>query len=226
MTPYFYVCRHPEQAYWQLGNLSGTPPPVLLLGWKSSIDAIDEGLPSDIREILAKTMLSQASVVCLVPNAVKRTGPGSRIATRQQNRLASGWLGDRVRDALGVGRPDVTVSSPRDWQHLTEILDEGYCAWWLQNQFLALFNLAEPVPDLGADQTDKLLSDNWADAVMDLGAGCAGVIRPGVDGAVAGFVSGQEGFERQFLRALEGVASELGGSVRCVSETELARAIS
>lgn len=81
--------------------------------------------------------------------------------------------------------------------------DAGY-PWWLQGQVLLLSPPDAAPPVIERHQLLDLFEEDWSREVATLAAaGVAGIVRPGVDGDLAGLLSFTTGFEDALLAALE-----------------------
>jgi hypothetical protein len=104
------------------------------------------------------------------------------------------------------------------------LFKEAGFPWWLQGQVALLSEPEAPPPDVAAEALLALIDDDWASRIGALvGEGVMGVVRPGVDGDVAGVLSMTAAFEQNLLAALEREAVEAGFSWAVLSEEEFGR---
>jgi hypothetical protein len=95
--------------------------------------------------------------------------------------------------------------STTDPQTLMQAFDDAAHPWSMQGQVLLISAPAEAPPGIDRKQLRALLENEWGDAADALSApGVIGVVRPGVDGDLAGLLTLTADAERTSLAALEG----------------------
>jgi hypothetical protein len=87
-----------------------------------------------------------------------------------------------------------------------QAFDDAAHPWSMQGQVLLISAPADaPPPEIDRKQLRALLENEWGDAADALSApGVIGVVRPGVDGDLAGLLTLTADAERMSLAALEG----------------------
>jgi hypothetical protein len=112
--------------------------------------------------------------------------------------------------------------SSRQPEVVTQAFDDPDFPWWLQGQALLLSAPDAAPPDLDEPALMVLFEDDWAGQAASLhSVGVEGVVRPGVDGAVAGTLSLDDAFDRGLLDALEREARLAGMPWSIIREAEL-----
>jgi hypothetical protein len=99
--------------------------------------------------------------------------------------------------------------------------DPGF-PWWLQGQALLLSDPNADPPDIDEPTLLALLEEDWARRAAALEArGVQGVVRPGVDGDVAGLLALSDPFDARLIESMEREARHAGMALAIVSESAL-----
>jgi hypothetical protein len=100
---------------------------------------------------------------------------------------------------------------------------DGGFSWQMQGQAGLLLPFEAPTPNLDRKSLRLLIADGRVDAPARIGLNdTLGLLRPGVDGAVAGLWSFDRALTRALLARLESEAVQIGFEFRLVSETTFA----
>jgi hypothetical protein len=221
------ICREPTQAHWQLGPLPPAQGHVTLVSWSRAPgqndqnDQQDGGVPADVVGVLARALSSVARV----------TFPSSQVAAP----AAQGW--SATADALvrplmspgALGRAWARLRgahipvliSTRESATIGRAFDDPAFPWWLQGQVLLLSVPDVPPPDIDEPALVQLFGDEWAAFASTLEPDVYGALRPGVDGAIAGFLALTDGSERSVLGAIERETRRAGLMWEVVGEADL-----
>jgi hypothetical protein len=196
---------------------------MTLVGWTHATDDQDGGVPQDVAGVLARALTSVARV----------TFPSSR-ASASAAQIWAPFDGGLVRALTGQGvvartaaklrrTPSTgTLVSTRDAEVAMRALDDEGFPWWLQGQVLLLSSPDEAPPDVSAPALMALFEDDWAEQAATLAAlDVQGVVRPGVDGDVAGVLTLTPALEKSLLDALERETRPAGLSWAIVAEAAL-----
>ena len=111
-----------------------------------------------------------------------------------------------------LGRTDLPLLSTRREEAVLGLFDDADHPWWLQGQFALLSPLAAP-PRLSEERPlpSEVVVEEWASCLGDLAeAGVVAVLRPGVDGDVAGLASRSPDILRQLLEQVCRAAADFG----------------
>ena len=199
-----FICPDPRRTEWQLGRLPPAAGRMTLIGWKQEPDPVDAGIPQELGAVLARALASVTRV----------TFPSSVL----HQASANGWSksgGDDVRRlnptaaarvaAVLKGTPGhVLMVSTRNPDTVMQAFEDPGYPWWMQGQVLLLSSPNAPPPEIERNQFLALFRDDWAREAQALAPfGIVAVVRPGVDGAVAGLLSLTTGFNDIVLQALE-----------------------
>ncbi len=196
-----FVCADPVNAHWQLGPLLPAQGHVLLIGWHVLGTSVDGGIPEEVGVTLARALTSIARVSFLVTETDHGvlTAPGDEVC-----HLGAGGFMQQAeavlkREPLNIAM--LSSCSPKTAARMFE--DPGY-PWCLQSQVVLLSTTDAGAPGINRQTLLSLMGDGWVGHVEQLrSCGITGVLRPGVDGDVAGFLSLTEEFSRTLLEALE-----------------------
>jgi hypothetical protein len=133
--------------------------------------------------------------------------------------------GDRVRVVAGKSG-FMALGSTRRPERATGLFDDGAFPWWLQGQVVLLSEPDAAPPDIDEAGLLGLIGDDWTKQGGLLSrAGVRGILRPGVDGDVAGLLSLTGAFERSALGALEREASNCRLAWALLSEASFTSAL-
>lgn len=226
-----FVCRDAVGSHWQHGPLPPGHGTFVLLGWKTPQSTPDAGVPSSIAAALASALTRVAMVTfpCseFGPNPVsEQLNPASGLLTVVA--APAKTAATRFRGVFGRHPPNLVLLSTQDPASARRLFEDALHPWWLQGQF-ALLSDPKHQPEGLSNKHElvfRILEPDWAEVLSDLeleGVNC--IVKPGVDGAVIGFLSVLKGFEDQLLTALknESVASGIGWAE--LSESDFALAL-
>jgi hypothetical protein len=212
-TTSIFVCRDPRGSHWQLGSQPPESGSMTLIGWRQVPDPTDSELPQGVRVVLARALTSVARVT--FPSSLTGASPGAAWTAHgndQVREVTASGLGEHVRSTL-KGRPKklVLVSTRQPTTVMTVFEDAEY-PWWLQGQILMLSAADANPPDVDLETLLALFEDGWTrHAPATSARGLDAVMRPGVDGDLAGLLSFSVASERRLLNALE--AESRGGKL-------------
>jgi hypothetical protein len=178
-----FVCVEPRRSEWQLGALPPSIGRMMLIGWKKDPEPVDGGVPEDVATVFARALTSFGRVTFL-SSAVHASAGG-------------GW--SPFKRAPGPAE----LMSTTDPQTLMQAFDDAAHPWSMQGQVLLISAPAEAPPEIDRKQLKALLENEWGDAALSA-PGVIGVVRPGVDGDLAGLLTLTADAERTSLAALEG----------------------
>jgi hypothetical protein len=184
---------NPVAPHWQLDLTSSSDAELVLVAWRSAEDKSDGGVPLDIANIIARTLAAHARVSFLSSEAcdVRETSTLCvKVALNPIERLHARIKHEPVRIQL-VSTADPNVAS--------RIFYEDGFSWQMQGQIVLLLPAASNPPLLDRKGLGMLMECDWEQALAKLGLRhLLGVMRPGVDGDVAGIWS----FDKAFTQAL------------------------
>jgi hypothetical protein len=221
-----FACREPHSAQWQLGPFPAAGR-AMLIGWKLIPAPSDAGIPAAVAVILANAMTALARVTFLCSgSAQSATANWSPMGDDLIRKIEGDGPLARAK-ALRKGLPARMVlwstQRPEIAQRLFE--DADY-PWWLQGQLVLLSKSDLPPPDLDLKTLIGLLGEDWMAWPARLEAtGVLGVMRPGVDGDVAGIVLVTDRFERDLLVTLEREVRLRGLDWTTMAERDFAEAL-
>lgn len=203
------LCHNVGGAQWQLGSL---PPPhgrVVVVNWWQAPPPVDAGVPLLVAQALARALVSVACVSFLQGDAVDAlAGDECRI-------LAADGLGARLKAGLKGVPARLTLCTTRQPASVLRAFDDADFPWWGQGQVLLLSPIGTSPPQVDRETVLALMGDDWVARAQALAAaGLLGVLRPGVDGAIAGFHALSPGFEQAVLDAIEREARAAGVTCR------------
>ena len=197
---------------------------MTLIGWHEDPRRHDGGLPTHVATVLARALTAVARVT-FPCSATTPPGPGgwSPSGERLVRGLVTSRLSGRVAAFLKGQSRQVALVSTRDPRTVAAAFDDGEYPWWLQGQALLLSGRDAVPPEIDWEALLALLGERWStEAVARTDAGLIGVLRPGVDGDVAGLLSLTPDFEESVLAALEPESRLAGVGWAVVTEDECA----
>jgi hypothetical protein len=198
---------------------------LTLLGWRQAPEPVDGGVPQEVAGVLARAITSTARV----------TFPCTFVSTA----VANAWspMGDDlIRSIIGKGfgarlvakvkgKPSaITLMSTRRPETALRLFDDAGFPWWMQGQVVVLSTTDAPPPNIDEDTLLALFGDDWANHAPSLGPlGIEGIVRPGVDGDVAGLLSLTDAFDDAVIDALESETRRAGFDWGVLTEDAFAR---
>lgn len=219
------VCRDARRSEWQLGRLPPAAGRMTLIGWTQQPEPHDAGVPQEVAAVLARALTSVARVT--FPSSIVHPSPTaswSQSGAALVRGLTAASTAGRVAAALKGAPGHVALVSTRDPETTRRGFDDAGYPWWMQGQALLLSAPDGPPPDISRDHLLALFDEDWAAAAATLAdAGVVGIVRPGVDGDLAGLLSLAPGFDDVTLAALQKEARSAAFDWSVVTEEDFAR---
>jgi hypothetical protein len=200
-----FACRDPLGSHWQLGPLPPAAGRLTLIGWSQPAERRDAGVPEEVAGVLARALTSIARVTfpCSFVKPVATDG-WSMMDDDLIRVLSVKGLGRRIVSRFRGTPTDITLMSTRRPETAAGLVDDAGFPWWQQGQLVLLSKADAPPPDIDGDTLLALFEDDWTQRAALLGpGGIEGILRPGVDGDVAGLLSLTDAFEQVVLEVLE-----------------------
>jgi hypothetical protein len=207
--------------HWQLGPLPPREGSITLVGWRTKEG--ESAVPPLVARVLARALVRYGRV----------SFPCSTVPTAR----ASGWcpLGaDHIQAfprRLVHGR-GLTFAALRDRSELRllstvreesvlGLFDDPAYPWWHQGQFALVSRPAESLPDIAPHRglLGELIEPEWAETLGKLAAiGVDLILRPGVDGDVAGLLCTSLEVRQELEDRIRSAATEFGLACSVASE--------
>lgn len=216
-----FVCQDARGSRWQLGPLPPRTGRLTLIGWKEPGEQTDAGVPEAVAPVLGRALTSVARVTFPSSNA---THPATAEWLPSNGNLVraltvSGFAG-RIAAKWNGTPTDITLMSTRHPEAAMRLFDDAEFPWWMQGQVALLSSPDRPPPNIETAPLLALFGEEWSEHAASLAeAGVTGVVRPGVDGDVAGLLSSTEEVEQMVLSALESEARGAGFDWAVLSES-------
>jgi len=184
---------------------------LTLITWSQAPEGHDAGVPEEVARVLARALTSVARVTfpcsSVKPVATSGWSPMDDDLIRV---LTGKGFGERIVARL-KGKPrDITLTSTRRPETAMRLFDDPGFPWWMQGQVALLSGLDAPPPDIDEETLLALFEEDWTRRAASLAPGMEAILRPGVDGDVAGLLSLTDGFEQVVLAALESETRRVG----------------
>lgn len=219
------ICRDPTGTHWGLGEPSNVTGGLTLIGWRVSPPAVDAGVPGEVANVLARALVSAARVVFpysgvkeAVPNSWTPLDDGDLIRALKDDSLDA-----RLRGALRDVASESVLLATRDPRRVLQLFDDPAHPWWMQGHVALLTDPELPPPEIDRRSLFALFEEGWtqrASALRDAGIGA--VLRPGVDGDVAGLLALDGKLGDALLAALQSESRAAGFEWATLSEDEFA----
>jgi len=197
---------------------------LTLLGWRQTPERPDAGVPEEVARALARALTSVARVTfpCSFVKAVA-TSVWSPLDGDLIRALTGKGFAGRIVARLSGTPADITLMSSRRPETAMRLFDDAGFPWWMQGQVVLLSKPDAPPPDVDEETLLALFGEDWTEHAASLAPlGIEGVLRPGVDGDVAGLLSLTDVFEEVVLAALESETRRAGFDWALVPEKEFA----
>ena len=216
------ACRNARDARWQLGDVPAGGDGWTLFGWRQQPSATDAGIPAEVAAALADALSSVARVT--FPCSTERVSPTGDWVPRGVHHvrtLAAEGVADIIRSKLKHEPRDLVLLSTRDAAAIVRLFEDVEYPWWLQGTLVLLSDPESPPPDVDRQQFVALLRGGpSADDLQLVNAAVSAVLRPGVDGDVAGLLSRDATFVERFVGAAGRACSARGIAWSVVTEQE------
>lgn len=210
------ICTSARLPQWQLAGYIGTPT-SLLLGWHQAIRSVDGGAPAEVAKVISNALCRGARISYLYSDLQEIIDTHAKEfysiqPITEPGLLIAFWSGIHPKAAV------VSTNNPEVALHL---FDASYFSWVLQGQSVFLSRLSDPIPDL-KDVVSKTWQRRYEDAPMDtlIEYSLVGIMRPGVDGDVAGILFRSIQDRANFLTALQEEAESSGMQFKRCDEFE------
>jgi hypothetical protein len=185
---------------------------LTLIGWKQTPEPHDAGVPEAVARVLARALTSVARVTfpcsSVKPVATSGWSPMDGDLIRV---LTGKGFGERIVARLKGKPTDITLMSTRRPETAMRLFDDPSFPWWLQGQMVLLSDTDAPPRDIDEETLLALFGESWTQHAASLApVGIDGILRPGVDGDVAGLLSLTDAFEQAVLAELENETRRAG----------------
>ena len=213
---------------WQLGSLSPTLGTFALIGWSS--DGLEGGAPEQVVNVLARSLAAfgRVTFACSTISVADTPGwqmQGSDFVSRYRTRSVLGRMAARFSARAPV---DLVLLSTMTEQAVRLLFDDAGYPWWNQSQFVLLSPAGASPPDFDkiAFNPATLSEGEWSEGFGNLQPlGVQAIVRPGVDGDVAGLLYASSEARDRFEAILSRSADEFGMSLQYVNEAEFVEAL-
>lgn len=184
------------------------PPPcghLALVEWQITPTARDAGVPGEVIDVLAATLVS-AGRVTFPCSSVASIATGVWQASNDDfiRRLpCKSWL-PRLYADWRQQLADIPLLSTRNRDRARMPFDDPAFPWWLQGQIVLLSAPDRSPPEIDRATLLSLFADDWAARFAALAdTAITGVMRPGVDGDVAALLFRSAKQKAMLIDALE-----------------------
>jgi hypothetical protein len=228
MSMRVFITHDPPGPQWQLGSPSPELGAFALIGWDS--DEVEGGVPERIVNVLAGSLAAfgRVTFACSTVSAPDTPGwqlQGSDFIARYRTRSVL----DRIAARFSVRAPgDLVLLSTTREHAVRRLFDDAGYPWWNQAQFALISSAGEPSPDFDKIAFDPaaLFEREWSDGFGSLRRlGVQAILRPGVDGDVAGLLCASSELRNRFEAILSRCAENFGMSLQYLSEAEFAESL-
>ncbi|MGJ4939410.1 hypothetical protein ACQR1W_02470 [Bradyrhizobium sp. HKCCYLS1011] len=218
----FFITYDPPGAHWQLD----APPPsagaFALIGWSGEADG--DGVPAPVADVLATALAACGRMTFACSTVAAPDAPGWQALGRDfvaRIRVRSA-LGRAVASLSGRAPADLVLLSTTETATARRLFDDAGYPWYAQAQVVLLSSTDAPPPAYEAIASQPAALFSWLGGVAGLArAGVQAMLRPGVDGDVAGLFCASRDVREVFETALSGQALALGMPVQHVNEAAL-----
>ncbi|MCU0633712.1 MAG: hypothetical protein MUE41_02465 [Gemmatimonadaceae bacterium] len=213
-SPALSLCRDPEAARWQLGDLRRANGRSVLLAWERGTHG-DRAVPTTVRAILA-CALARVARVSFLDAAGRRTIATDWTLVDQAHgeyvrTLAPALHGGRWLALVPEAPRELCLRSAHDAEVIARMFTQDEYPWERQAQVALLSDPHGPLPTLGHDALLGLFEGGWVTSLDRLGPlGVAAVLRPGRDGEAAVIACSSARLREEVVRAVHTTARQFG----------------
>lgn len=192
-------------ARWELGDQSDQAKGLVMLGWTLDTAAVDGGMPQSVGLILCRALTSTGRVT--FPSSESGSGIGrnwTHVGDDLACSLGNGGVRGMLKAAVGRVPTEVVVVSTMQPARAARMFEDSSYPWWMRGQVALISDGKLPPPEIDRPTLLGLIEDDWIARATSLRiAGICAVMRPGVDGDVAGILALSEVFRLAFLAQLD-----------------------
>ena len=201
------MCRAPKARRWQLGALPPARGHIALLGWHIEPPHVDAGVHPPIDRILANVLTGCARLTFLWSEHESEAVSSDDVIYRTDGAAGLSRLGARL-----AGQPSrFTLLTTRHPDTAVRMFDVTGFDWSQQGQVGLMSDPDAPPPVIDYATIGDLFSADWVARAAGFNEGpIRGVLRPGVDGDVAGLYSSDPAFMDRIQRDLEAACRDAG----------------
>lgn len=210
----------PRSAQWQLAGFVGAPT-SMLWGWHQAPRAVDNGMPDEVANVLSRALCRCARISFLFSAPEEITATYQKEFYSIQPIREPGPFAPPIVRWWSGSPPRLVIVSSSDPNVVFRLFNDGYFSWVLQGQTAFLSSLSDPVPDF-RDVLSKAWQNKYQDAPLDAinDYSLMGIMRPGVDGDVAGILFRSIQDRGNFLTALQEEAESSSMQFKHCDEAE------
>ncbi len=217
-----FITHDPPGTHWQLD----APPPsagaFVLIGWSGEADG--GGVPAPVADVLALTLAACGRMTFACSTAAAAHTPGWQALGRDfvARIRARSALGRILARLSGRAPADLVLLSTTEASTVRHLFDDGSYPRHAQAQVVLLSPADAPPPVYEAIASHPAALFSWLGGAEGLSrAGVQAMLRPGVDGDVAGLFCASREVREIFEMALSGPAQARGMPLQYVSEARL-----
>jgi hypothetical protein len=194
---------------------------ALMIGWRLvSGRSVDDGVPPEVAPVLAHA-LTDLGWVSFFEGSEPDPTPDDRVSPINP----PGFAG-RVRAAAAGLPKEVYLVSTQRPELVASAFDASFFSWVMQGQAILISPHERKPPELDWSQMMSITGGETSALEAALSAwGAKAVVRPGVDGDVAGLLATDEIVEERALVCLRHAASSHGFALRVLTESEFSEAL-
>jgi hypothetical protein len=228
MSMRLFITHDAPGPQWQLGSPSSQLGAFALIGW--SFDDTEGGVPERVVNVLARSLAAfgRVTFACSAISAPDAPGwqmQGGDFVIRYRIRSFLGRIAAQFFPRAPV---DFTLLSTIAEEAVRRLFNDAQYAWWSQGQFALISPDGASAPDFDRTGFDPatLFEREWPESFGSLQPlGVQAILRPGVDGDVAGLLCASGEVRDRFETILSRCAEEFGMSVQYVSEAQFVTAL-
>lgn len=215
-----FACCGARDPRWQL-DTGRSQREWMLIGWRQSPRSPDGGVPDDVAVVLADAFAAVAQVT--FPCSTEPGEAADAWLPRGNDHIrtfSADGLSGFVRAALKRAPREIVLVSTRKTESIVRLFDDEEHPWWMQGTFALLSAADAGPPEIDRKQVLALLDGPGAGDLDAVTTAVDAVVRPGVDGDMAGVLSRTPQFEQELLDASAAACARRGVQWSVVSEEE------
>ena len=170
-------------------------------------------MPIDVAMVMARAFTSVARVTFLCTSESDGVTDGwTQLGEEFVRTMRKSGLAGFIRRFIDRIPRNAALMCTRRPEIVLRLFDDPAFPWWMQGQVVLLSTPEAGPPELDSEFLISLVDkDDWSNQEKILSeAGILGIVRPGVDGDVAGLLSLASSFEPIVLSALEEESARAG----------------
>lgn len=217
-----FACLAPLEAHWGLGALPVAGAHMLIIGWRLADPRYDGGVPDRVALALARAFTAASQLSFMASDA---TASDINRASATVRTIKPCSLIERAEAVIANEPVNINLVSTHSPDTAVRLFEDFAHCWHMQGQ-LGLLSAPALLPAVERKTLLMLMSGSYGPALAGLRAqGVHAIVRPGIEGGIAGVLSLSDECTGALLPALEREAQRAGMAWQIMGERDFTSAL-